>query len=88
MKKLLSLMLLALSTILFISCGGEEKVECQSDPHMSDLICPDKKITICATESGDKVWIKIDGKKYECDGGVEDDDFCQNVIEELYNECH
>ena len=88
MKKFLALMLFALSTFLLVSCGGEEEVKCQYDPQMSDLICPDKKITVCATESGDQVWIKIDDKKYKCDGGVEDDGFCENVIDKLYNECH
>lgn len=88
MKKFLALMLLALSAFLLVSCGGEEEVKCQYDPQMSDLICPDKKITVCATESEDQVWIKIDDKKYKCDGGVEDDGFCENVIDKLYNECH
>ena len=88
MKKFLALMLLALSAFLFVSCGGEEDVKCEHDPQMSDLICPDKRITVCATESGDQVWIKIDDKKYKCDGGVEDDDFCENVIQKIYNECH
>ena len=88
MKKFLTIVLLALSAFLLVSCGGEEEVKCQYDPQMSDLICPDKKITVCATESGDQVWIKIDDKKYKCDGGVEDDGFCENVIDKLYNECH
>lgn len=89
MKKLLETALFVSGALFLASCGGEEKVKCQHDPHMSDQICPDKKITICATESGDEVWIKIDDKKYKCEGSIYDDsDFCQNVIDKLYDECH
>lgn len=90
MKKFSALMLFALSAFLLVSCGGEEKTECQTldDEHLNDEICPDKKITFCVTESG-KGWFKVEGKKYECKGNIyDDDDFCDNIIEEMYHDCH
>ena len=90
MKKFLSVTLLALSAFLFVSCGGEEKKHCEElkDEYLKEQICPDKKITFCATESGDEMWFVIDGKKYKCEGSPEETGFCDNNIQEIYNDCH
>lgn len=86
MKKLLAAMFFALSAFLLVSCGGEEEVKCESskDQEGSDLICPDKNFTICATESGDRMWFKVDGREFKCKGGIED---CDDAFEEFYNYC-
>ena len=86
MKKFLTASLLAFIAFLLLSCGGDEKIKCESseDQEGSDLICPGKKFTVCATESGDEAWFKIDGKKFKCKGGIED---CDEAFEEFYNYC-
>ena len=85
MKKFSLLMLFALSTFLLVSCGKEEiKCESSKDQEGSDILCPDKDFIVCATESGDEAWFKVDGKKFKCKGGIED---CDEAFEEFYNYC-
>jgi len=86
MKKFLVTTLFVFCVTILVSCGGNEKIKCESseDQEGSDMICPDKKFTVCASESGDEAWFKIDGKEFKCRGGIED---CDEAFEEFYNYC-
>lgn len=85
MKKFLVATLFALSTFLLVSCGKEEiKCESSKDQEGSDILCPGKDFIVCATESGDEAWFKVDGRKFKCKGGIED---CDEAFEEFYNYC-